>query len=210
MVRRAALRWSIAVLMLATGCGGAASDSATAEAAASPASPDALTTVAPADAASMSIADVLRTDERFSTFRGIVERTQTPIASSWLEVWGWDAARMGDNRDGVTVFAPTNAAFEALDAEVLAVIQDPEVDNSLLYSLLGHHYIHRLYPSTSFEPGPQPTWRRSASGPVELTLDPLTWGGLAIDQADLRVANGYIHAIAGVVVPDEVAAAADG
>ena len=198
----AASRGGIVLLMFAalTACGGP-------EAGSAPATAQPVVTVAPEEAATMTIADVLRADERFSKYRALVERTRTPIAESWLEVWDWNAARMGDDRDGVTVFVPTDAAFEMLEPAVLAVLDDPDVDNELLYALLGHHYVHRLYPSRSFEPGPQATWRRSASGPVELTLDPLTWGGSSIEQTDLRTANGYIHVIGGVVVPDEVAAA---
>lgn len=169
-----------------------------------------LETVAAEEAASMTIAEVLRTDERFSRFRELAERTMTPVAPSWLDVWDWDASRMGDAREGVTVFVPTNAAFEALDPAVLAVLEDPEVDNPLLYAVLGHHYVHRLYPSETFVAGDQSTRRRSLSGPVQLTLDPLTWSGHPIEVVDLRTANGYIHVIGGVVVPDDVTAAAGG
>lgn len=163
---------------------------------------------AASDDVTMSIADVMRSDERFSRYRDILERTETQIAESILAVFDFPAARMGNNRDGVTVFAPTDAAFEALDQAVLAVIEDPQVDNDLLYSLFGHHYVHRLYPSHEFEPGDQVTWRRSASGPVQLGTDPFSWGGHPIVQTDIRAANGYIHAVDGVVVPDDLAAAA--
>jgi len=156
----------------------------------------------------MTIAEVLRTDDRFSRFRDIAQRAPTGIAPSWLDVWDFDASQMGDNRDGVTVFVPIDAAFEALDPAILAVIEGPDADDELLYSFLGHHYVHRLYASSDFEPRPQDTWRQSSSGPVELTVDPATWGGHAIVQTDLRALNGYLHVIDGVVIPDEVAAAA--
>jgi hypothetical protein len=39
---------------------------------------------------------------------------------------------------------------------------------------------------------------------VELTRDPLTYGGCPILQTDLRAANGYIHVIGGVVVTDQL------
>ncbi len=167
-----------------------------------------LQTVTPAEAETMTIAEVLRTDERFSRFRELAERTQTPVDDSWLAVWDWSAPRMGDDREGVTVFVPTNAAFDALDPAVVAVLEDPGVNNGWLYDLLGHHYVHRLYPSEDFEPGAQRTWRQSASGAVELAVDPLTWGGQPVEQTDLRVANGFLHVIGGVVIPDAVAAAA--
>lgn len=207
-----------AVAVLATACGGGTTvadttGDAAAEAAGTPTAvetPTEVATVAPEEAATMTIGEVLRTDERFTMWRSVAERTMTPIAPSWLDVWDWEAERMGDDRDGVTVFAPTDAAFAKLDPAVLAVLEDPEVENDLLYGLLGHHYVHRRYPSADFEVGPQRTWRRSVSGPVELTLDPLTWGGQPIVQTDLAVANGYLHVLDGVVVPDDLAAAAAG
>lgn len=207
------------VALLATACGGGTTvadttGDAAAEAAGTPTAvetpTEVLATVTPEAAATMTIGEVLRTDERFTMWRSVAERTMTPIAPSWLDVWDWEAERMGDERDGVTVFAPTDAAFAKLDPAVLAVLEDPDVENDLLYGLLGHHYVHRRYPSADFEAGPQRTWRRSVSGPVELTLDPLTWGGQPILQTDLEVANGYLHVLDGVVVPDDLAAAATG
>lgn len=189
----------LAVVVVGAGCGVGTSSDVTA---------DPLATVGTDQAATMTIGEVLRGDERFSRFADVARRTMTPIAPSWLDLWDWDAARMGRDHDGVTVFVPTDAAFEALDPAVLAVLEDPDVDNDLLYSFLGHHYVHRLYASDDFEPGPQSTWRQSVSGPVELTVVPLTWGGHAIDQPDLRAANGYIHVISGVVIPDEITTAA--
>lgn len=151
----------------------------------------------------MSIADLLGADPRFDSFCAIVERAMSPgLGLSWLEIWSWPANRMGDNRDGVTVFAPTDAAFETLDPAVLTALEAEDVDNELLYSLIGHHYVHQLYPSADFEPGPQRTWR--GAGTVDLSLDPMTFGGCVVVEADLRVANGFVHAIDCVVVPQEV------
>jgi uncharacterized surface protein with fasciclin (FAS1) repeats len=167
-------------------------------------------TVSAEQAATMTIAQMLQTDERFTRFSEVAERTEATIGglpTTWFGLWDSDAHLIGDDGDGVTVFAPTNAAFEALDPAILAVIDDPDVDNQLLRTLLGAHYIHRLYPTTAFEPGPHPVHRGTAA-PVELTVDPLAWGGHAIEHPDLRTANGYIHAIDGVVIPDDITAAA--
>lgn len=195
----------LAVGVLAAGCGA----TNTSEAAVSPSpTTSGLVTVAPADAVTMTIAEVLRADGRFTRFREIAERAGTDIAESWLEVWDGDADQMGDDREGVTVFVPTNAAFTSLEPAVLATVAGDDVDNELLDALLGHHYVHRLYPSSAFEAGPQRTWRRSPSGPVELGLEPPTWGGHLIEQTDLWTTNGIIHVLAGVVVPDALAAAA--
>lgn len=149
--------------------------------------------------APVTTADVLRSEERFSRFRDVLERTKSG-ARSILEIL--------DDPAGVTLFVPIDAAFDALDPTVVAVIEDPAVDNDLLYGLFGHHYVHSPYPSERFRPGDQLTWRRSDSGPVQLSLSPLTWGGHRIIQTDIRTANGFIHVIDGVVIPDDLAHAA--
>lgn len=159
--------------------------------------------------AEMSIADLLRADVQFARFCRLTERSTSPgLGLSWLEIWDLPAERMGDNQDGVTVFVPTNAAFDTLDPGVHAALERGGVANDLQYALLGHHYVHRLYPSSAFEPGPQRTW--SGTGTVELTLDPITFGGCAVVQADLRVANGYVHVIDCVVLPPDLTDAGTG
>lgn len=157
-------------------------------------------------ASEVSIAGVLARDARFSQFCTIVEGAVSPgLGRSWLEIWDWPASRIGENQDGVTVFAPTNDAFAKLEPALLTALQDGALDNQLLYSLLGHHYVHVLYPSSQFEEGPQRTW--SGSGTVQLSTDPLNYGGCNVIETDIRASNGYVHAIDCVVVPDEVAEA---
>lgn len=204
---KVAVSVGLAVLMLLPACANEGSDAAFVGPSASPAAQEP-PMVAVEDAEAMTIAEVLRTDPRSSRFRAFMERVETPIAESVLAVWDWPATQMGENRDNVTVFAPLDTGFEKLDPSIVAVIEDPDVDNALLYSVFGHHYVHRLYPSDMFEPGDQATWKRSISGPVQLTLDPLAWGGHPIVATDIRTANGITHAIDGVVVPDALATAA--
>ena len=159
-------------------------------------------------AAEMSIADLLRAEPRLSRFRDLTSRTVSEgLGQSWLEIWDFEGSRMGDNREGVTVFVPTDAAFERLDPSLLAAIKDPDLDNEIRYNLLGHHYVHRLYPESDFAAGPQRTWR--GGGSVEMTTNPLTWGGCPIVETDIRVSNGYIHVVDGVVIPAELRQAAD-
>ena len=173
------------------------------------ASPHAIGEAVDIDAdSSITIADVLRSEPRFSRFRDLVSRVQTPVADSILEHWELPRTRLGNDRDGVTVFVPINSAFEALDADTLSLLDHPDVDNDLLYLLFSQHYVATRYPSNAFAAGDQPTWRRSRAGAVQLVLDPLTWGGHPIIATDLEVANGLIHVIGGVVVPEEVTTAA--
>lgn len=145
----------------------------------------------------LSIAGFLSSDERFGVFRQIAEEASAMSGrTTWLEIWDWPASHMGNDRNGVTVFVPTDEAFALLESDILESIADGSVD---AYELLGHHYVHKLYPSSDFEPGPQTSWR--GGGEVELTLEPPTWGGCPILETDIRVKNGFIHILGGVVIP---------
>jgi uncharacterized surface protein with fasciclin (FAS1) repeats len=157
------------------------------------------------ETAEISIAEFLTSDDRVSQFRSIVEETDSPgLRRSWLEIWDMDAGEMGDHREGVTVFVPTDAAFDRVDPEIRDALVEARVENELRYTFLGHHYVHRLYPRTAFEAGPQRTFR--GGGDVVLDLDALTWAGCPIVVTDIRLANGYVHLLDGVVLPDDVRA----
>jgi len=167
---------------------------------------DTLVTVRPAQARKMTIADVLRQDERFTVFRQLAEHTLTsaPGRPSWLELWDRPASELGDDQDGYTVFVPTDEAFSRLEPVILEALAEGKLINAERYWLLGYHSVHRLFPSSEFGNGSAGSWE----GDAQMTIDPPTYGGQPILQTDLRVANGYLHVIGGVVVPDLVLQAA--
>jgi hypothetical protein len=179
----------------------------------------ALATVSPAETRELTVAEVLRRDERFSRFRKLAEETETQVGVPWLENWDRPADRLG-NKIWSTVFVPPDTAFAALDDDIRMAWEDGRLDNLTRYGWLGHHSVHRPYPSSAFEAGLQSNWQPTGlgrwektsglSGPVDvvLTLDPLTYGGCPILQTDLRTLNGYIHVIGGVVLTDQVTDAA--
>lgn len=180
----------------------------------------ALETVPQAAARALTVSEVLRRDGRFVQFRMLAAATQTQISSSFLEIWDQQTDRPG-NRAWVTIFVPTDSAFAALDPEIRTALAEGRLDNLVRYTWLGHHTVHRPYPSTAFTAGLQGNWQPTGigkwenttgpSGPVdvELTLDPLTYGGCPILETDLRTANGYIHVIGGVVLTDDLRALVD-
>jgi Fasciclin domain len=102
---------------------------------------------------------------------------------------GLAASRLGDDRDGLTVLVPTDEAFGRLEAVVREALAQGELVDAERYWLLGIHEVHRLFPSSEFSAGSVGSWE----GNVEMTVDPLTYGGQPILQTDLQVANGYIH-----------------
>lgn len=158
-----------------------------------------LVVVEPDRARGLTVADVLREDERFTVFRQLTEQTLTtaPGTPTWLEVW--DRPQIGIE-GGVTVFLPTDEAFSKLDPLVREALAEGTLINAERYWLIGHHYVERLFPSSEFEDGSVGSWE----GDVQMTTDPLAYGGHLILETDLRVANGYIHVIDGVVVPELV------
>lgn len=201
--RPATLAATLSLLLLAA-CSGASGASGSPTTAA----PSPPRTVSASEAATMTIAEVVRSDDRFSRLRDLAASTRTAATGepSWLEIWDLHAEILGEDREGVTVFAPTDDAFETMDPTLLEQLDAGQLDNGARYALLGTHYVGRLLPQAEFEDGPAPVWR----GEAEITGDPPTFGGHAIVQPDLQTTNGYIHVIDGVVVPDEVHGASDG
>jgi hypothetical protein len=211
----------VAAATLVTGCGGGGDEAAGPRCVTDDGTGEdpALAIVSPAEARELTIADVLRRDGRFTRFRKLAEETDTQIAVSFLEIWDRPRDRPG-NRVWTTVFVPTDTAFAVLAPDVLEAFDKGRLDNLSRYVWLGHHTVHRPYPSSDFTEGLQGNWQptgvgrwENTSGPsgpvdVELTLAPLTYGGCPILQTDLRTTNGYIHVIGGVVVPDRVRDAA--
>ena len=111
------------------------------------------------------------------------------------------ARALGNEHANLTVFAPTNAAFEALGQETLDAVQG---DVRLLRSILKNHIAVGTLDSTALasagsvrtilglhlEVGPNPT---SGTG---LGVD-----GKPIDAANVAASNGIVHVVGEVLVP---------
>lgn len=104
-----------------------------------------------------------------------------------------------------TVFAPTNAAFEALDAGVLDGIK---ANPDLLAAVLTYHAIpEQIISSTDLEDGQVLT---AANGKpltvgvtdAGVTLTDENGNTINVVQADLEASNGIVHVIDGVFIPE--------
>jgi uncharacterized surface protein with fasciclin (FAS1) repeats len=97
-----------------------------------------------------------------------------------------------------TLFAPTNAAFEALPAGVLdAVLADAD----LLTDVLLYHVASGTALSTDLSDGQSiPTLLTGATLNVSIAGTTVTINTAAVTQADLRSSNGVIHVL-NVLVP---------
>jgi uncharacterized surface protein with fasciclin (FAS1) repeats len=128
------------------------------------------------------------------------------------------AAELGETLSGpgpFTVFAPTNAAFEALPAGTLdSLLKDPK---GALADILKLHVLSGAVDSKAAIAAAGGTVD-SLGGPisVELDGDKLIVGGATVITADVKASNGVIHLIDAVITkpateaPTEVATGDDG
>lgn len=109
--------------------------------------------------------------------------------------------------DELTVFAPTNAAFE----ELFEVVDPADLTDEDLVEILTYHLISGEVPSSALE----------ASQDVEMlngevTLVQASAGGVLVNgsanvvDADLSASNGIIHAVDEVLLPKEFRIAVEG
>ena len=174
----------IAALLFLSGCS-SSSDEATAPATSAAPSASAMASE-PAMAEPGTIVDVAASNPDFETLVAAVT-----------------AAGLGETLSGegpFTVFAPTDAAFEALPEGLLDALLLPE-NKDALTSILTYHVVAGEVMSTDVQPGDVTTVEGEAivvttpDGKVVLN-DTAT-----VTAVDVDASNGVIHVIDGVLVP---------
>lgn len=112
-----------------------------------------------------------------------------------------------------TVFAPTNAAFEALPAGTVETLLKPE-NKAMLAKILTYHVVAGNYDSKSIAKAIKKgngtaTFTTVAGGKLMAKMDGSTLvltdekGGMSrVTIADVKQSNGYIHVIDAVVLPN--------
>ncbi|MEM6954524.1 MAG: fasciclin domain-containing protein, partial [Myxococcota bacterium] len=93
----------------------------------------------------------------------------------------------------LTVFAPTNAAFEEASGTVEGLSEEQARD-VLLYHVAG-----AIVLAGDLSDGPVPTLNGGAE--VEIVADPPSVNGEGIVATDINVTNGVVHLIDGVLIP---------
>ena len=136
-----------------------------------------------------TIADLAAEDPRFTTFVAMVEQ-----------------AGLTDKLDGdaeYTVFAPTNAAFEKLDPELVTKLKSGEA-NDKLTSILKAHIVEGETLSSNIADGEMSVATLAdADVSVNKSGDSVTIGNATVVAADIDASNGVIHAVDTVIMPDE-------
>ena len=150
-----------------------------------------------------TIVDIAAGDENFSTLVTAVQ------AAGLVDV-------LADPNAEWTVFAPTNAAFEALPEGVLDMLL---ADTELLTRVLTYHVVEGTVTSDMISPMMAPSMEMTAPGePLmgsELDVQIADDGTVMINNAtvvmaDIMASNGVIHVIDTVLVPADIAAMISG
>ncbi len=182
---------SVGVVSLLAACGAASDPTAN-----SPAEQDPVgTETPPADYAPATdgdtVADVVANEENFSTLAQALE-----------------AAELADvlaTAGPVTVFAPTNEAFEALPEGTLDELLLP-ANQDLLRQVLSYHVVQQEVTTANATTGEVPT---AAGSPLALQVDAstgtVTVNNVEVTEADIPASNGVIHAVDEVILPPDLA-----
>jgi PGF-CTERM protein len=118
-----------------------------------------------------------------------------------------------------TVFAPTNAAFDKVNASTLAALQNNTTtlaalqnNTTLLTRVLEYHVIPTALLSNSFTGNGTLTTLNGLSLPYSVNGTKITLGSgnstATITKADINATNGEIHIVDGVLIPPANATAA--
>jgi len=117
-----------------------------------------------------------------------------------------DAAGLADTLSGdgsLTVFAPTNKAFEKLPQELVNFLLLPKnVDQ--LTEILKYHVVGANVPSSSIETGPVKTLNGESVDVQTFSTGIRVDDANVVDPYDLAATNGVIHAIDSVLIPSNV------
>jgi transforming growth factor-beta-induced protein len=113
------------------------------------------------------------------------------------------AAGMVDALSGpgpLTVFAPVDSAFAAVDAKLLASLLEP-ANVETLREVLGFHVVAGRFTAADVV---KVTELRTLSGqrlPVDVRPDGVFVGGAKVTTADVAASNGVVHVIDAVMLP---------
>lgn len=103
-----------------------------------------------------------------------------------------------ESRD-LTVFAPTDDAFAALDPELVgAVVSDPH----LLRKVLLNHILYGRVTRSDLETGPVRTLAGTVLDVVVDEAGAVTIDGVPVTDPDIAASNGVVHVVESVLVPE--------
>ncbi len=134
----------------------------------------------------MTVYDIIAAEEEITTFRSAVDAA------------GLD--QYFEQADLVTVFAPSDNAFNALPAGVLdALLSDP---NGMLTEIINLHHANGLFLSNLLSDGQQLTMVNGETVEITINNDGVFINNARVEIADLEADNGVVHVLDAVIMTD--------
>lgn len=139
------------------------------------------------DMSDYNIAEIVKKDDRFSTFAKALEAAEMEDAL--------------DNSGSYTVFAPTNDAFDALPEGTLESLLE-SANQDRLRDILNYHIVEEKLMSDDVN-GDEVRKDTMQGSEVRITA---SYGKVQVNNAnvtyaDIEASNGVIHAIDAVIMP---------
>ena len=98
-----------------------------------------------------------------------------------------------------TVFAPTDAAFAAIQSDVDSLLK-PE-NKAKLANILTYHVVSGAHMAADLEDGAELTTVQGEKLKVTVNGGKVTVGGANVTAADVAASNGVVHLIDKVLIP---------
>jgi uncharacterized surface protein with fasciclin (FAS1) repeats len=115
-----------------------------------------------------------------------------------------EAAGLAETLQGdgpFTVFAPTNAAFDAVGQDTLDGLLAPEGKDQLT-DVLTYHVVPQELSASQLEDGQELTTVQGDKLEVSIDGDQVQVGGATVAMPDVAASNGVVHVIDGVLMPE--------
>jgi len=147
------------------------------------------------DTESHSALDLLKQDDNFSTFIELLEH-------SGLE-------KSLKAQDEITIFAPTNQAFDQMRKEEYEKLRNPQNRGDLMRIISAHMVPRKIY-ANEFQSNQV---LESTDGNIEIQTsgqaggampNAIVVGGAQIMRHDIEAGNGLIHVVNRIVRPDDI------
>ena len=160
----------------------------TADSAEKPAQPETPTASAAEAIEPQTLRDVLEGDERFSILVAALQASDLLITV--------------DEEGPLTVFAPSNAAFEELPSALSVDVLTAPENKTVLRDLLAYHVVSRELSTLELQ-GQRLTVPAVNGDPLIIDGQGavISVGGAVVVVADIKAANGVIHVIDTVLLP---------
>ncbi|MCH2449670.1 MAG: fasciclin domain-containing protein [Gracilimonas sp.] len=102
-----------------------------------------------------------------------------------------------------TVFAPTNAAFEALPEGVLEMLLKPE-NKDQLTAVLTYQVVSGKVMSGDLKDGMMPETVEGSKAEIAINYGKVKVDGANVAMADIEASNGVVHVIDAVILPPSI------